>query len=88
MTTTPCYISLNRLACLSGRSRVTLLLRLKDGKLSPDAALDLGNGQVLPLFLPTRGEHLRASPKAGPKQQLREHPKPLPRTPVNWSYIS
>ena len=36
-TATPCYVSLNRLAQLSGRSRVTLLLRLKDSKLPPDA---------------------------------------------------
>ena len=38
------YISLNRLAQLTGRSRVTLLLRLKDGKLQADAAMDIGGG--------------------------------------------
>jgi len=49
---TPCYISLNRLAKLTGKSRVTLLLRLKDGKLPPDATLDIGDGKSLPLFRP------------------------------------
>ena len=44
------YISLNRLAQLTGRSRVTLLLRLKDGKLQADAAMDIGGGKLLPLF--------------------------------------
>jgi len=50
----PRYISLNRLAKLSGRSRMTLLIRLKDGKLQADAVLDLGNGQDLPLFDPQK----------------------------------
>ena len=49
-TTTRCYISLNRLAQLTGHSRVTLLLRLKDGKLQADAAMDIGGGKLLPLF--------------------------------------
>ena len=44
------YISLNRLAQLTGRSRVTLLLRLQDGKLQADAAMDIGGGKLLPLF--------------------------------------
>ena len=46
----PCFISLSRLAKLSGRSRMTLLLQVKDRKLNPDALLDLGNGPPLPLF--------------------------------------
>ena len=50
LATTRCYISLNRLAQLSGHSRVTLLLRLKDGKLRADAAMDIGGGKLLPLF--------------------------------------
>jgi hypothetical protein len=50
----PSLISLSRLAKLSGRSRMTLLLRLKDRKLYPDALLDLGNGQSLPLFDPQK----------------------------------
>lgn len=58
-TATPCYVSLNRLAQLSGRSRVTLLLRVKDGKLPPDALLDLGNGKSLPQFFPHRAAQLR-----------------------------
>ena len=44
----PRFISLNRLAHLCGRSRVTLLLRLKDGDLPPDALLDVGRGQDPP----------------------------------------
>ena len=50
LATTRCYISLNRLAQLTGHSRVTLLLRLKDGKLQADAAMDIGGGKLLPLF--------------------------------------
>ena len=48
--TTRHYISLNRLAQLTGHSRVTLLLRLKDGKLQADATMDIGGGKLLPLF--------------------------------------
>jgi len=50
LATTRCYVSLNRLAQLTGHSRVTLLLRLKDGKLKADAAMDIGGGKLLPLF--------------------------------------
>ena len=59
--TTPCYVSLNHLARLSGRTRVTLLLRLKDGKLLPDAMLDLGNGKSLPLFRPEKAAQFRTA---------------------------
>lgn len=52
--TTPCYVSLNRLAKLTGHSRVTLLLRFKDGKLTADAFLDIGGGKSLPLFRPNQ----------------------------------
>jgi hypothetical protein len=55
----PCYLSLNRLAQITGKSRVTLLLRVKDGKLIPDAALDIGGGRSLPLFLTEQAEPLR-----------------------------
>lgn len=55
----PCFISLHRMAKLTGRSRVTLLLRLKDGLLQCDAELDVGGGKMLPLFLPERVEGLR-----------------------------
>jgi len=55
----PWYLSLNRLAQITGKSRVTLLLRLKDGKLISDAALDIGGGRSLPLFLPEQAEPLR-----------------------------
>lgn len=57
--TQPRYISLNRLAKLSGRSRVTLLLRVKDGKLLPDAMLDVGDGRSLPLFHPDKAAQFR-----------------------------
>lgn len=60
--TPACYVSLNHLARLTGRSRVTLLLRLKDGKLLPDAMLDLGNGRLLPLFRPEKAAQLRTVP--------------------------
>lgn len=50
----PRLISLSQLAKLSGRSRMTLLIRLKDGKLQADALFELGNGQVLPLFDPRK----------------------------------
>jgi hypothetical protein len=62
-TDQPCYISLNRLARLCGRSRVTLLLRLKDGMLPPDAVLDPGNGKLLPLFLAQRALQLQRAPE-------------------------
>jgi hypothetical protein len=47
--TKPHYISLHRLCTLSGRSRVTLLLRLQAGELIPDAVLET-DGRELPLF--------------------------------------
>ena len=58
----PCFISLSRLAKLSSRSRMTLLLRLKDGKLHPDALLDLGNGPPLPLFDPQKAALFQKKP--------------------------
>ncbi len=62
-TDTPCYVSLNRLAQLCGRSRITLLLRLKDGKLPPDAVLDPGNGKLLPLFFAERAVPFQRGPE-------------------------
>jgi len=65
LATTRCYISLNRLAQLTGHSRVTLLLRLKDGKLQADAAMDIGGGKLLPLFFAdTEATHQAAATKA------------------------
>jgi hypothetical protein len=65
LATTRCYISLNRLAQLSGHSRVTLLLRLKDGKLRADAAMDIGGGKLLPLFFADKAApSLAVAPKA------------------------
>jgi hypothetical protein len=61
LTTTRCYISLNRLAQLTGHSRVTLLLRLKDGKLLADAAMDIGGGKLLPLFLADKAASSQAA---------------------------
>jgi hypothetical protein len=65
----PCYLSLNRLAQITGKSRVTLLLRVKDGKLIPDAALDIGGGRSLPLFLPEQ-----AGPLSQPQPRSTAHP--------------
>lgn len=62
-TDQPCYVSLNRFARLCGRSRVTLLLRLKDGLLPPDAMLDPGNGKLLPLFFAHRAAQLQRAPE-------------------------
>ena len=61
LATTRHYISLNRLAQLTGHSRVTLLLRLKDGKLQPDAAMDIGGGKLLPLFFADRATPSQAA---------------------------
>lgn len=65
----PCYLSLNRLAQITGKSRVTLLLRVKDGRLIPDAALDIGSGRFLPLFLPEQ-----AGPLRQPQPRSSAHP--------------
>jgi hypothetical protein len=65
----PCYLSLNRLAQITGRSRVTLLLRVKDGLLIPDAVLDIGGGRCLPLFLSEQ-----AGPLRQPTPQSATHP--------------
>jgi hypothetical protein len=65
----PCYLSLNRLAQITGKSRVTLLLRVKDGKLIPDAALDIGGGRSLPLFVPEQVGPLRQ-----PESRSTAHP--------------
>jgi hypothetical protein len=69
LATTRCYISLNRLAQLTGHSRVTLLLRLKDGKLQADATMDIGGGKLLPLFFADKA----ALPQAA-KSSARQHP--------------
>jgi hypothetical protein len=65
----PCYLSLNRLAQITGKSRITLLLRVKDGKLIPDAALNIGGGRSLPLFLTEQ-----AGPLRQPQPRSRAHP--------------
>lgn len=68
---TPCFISLHRLALLTGHSRVTLLLRIKDGKLLPDATIDVGNGRFQPLFCPDKVALLRIAKNArGPHPLL------------------
>ena len=63
LATTRCYISLNRLAQLTGHSRVTLLLRLKDGKLQADAAMDIGGGKLLPLFFADHATAVQLPPR-------------------------
>ena len=70
-TNTPCYISLNRLAKLTDKARITLLMRVKDSKLLPDATLDLGNGKSLPLFRPDKVTQLR------PASSTKTSPHPL-----------
>ena len=67
MSNVSTYISLNRLCELSSRSRITLILRMRDGELAPDALLDLG-GKSQPLFLASRVSELKRLPlrKAAP----------------------
>lgn len=72
--TTPSYISLNRLARLTGKSRITLLLRLKDGNLPPDAMLDCGNGKPLPLYLPERAAQFKRAPAPAMDPDMPEPP--------------
>ena len=60
----PRFISLSQLAKLSGRSRMTLLIRLKDGKLQADALFELGNGQLLPLFNPQKVALFQKKPRS------------------------
>ncbi len=69
LATTPHYVSLNRLAQLTGHSRVTLLLRLKDGKLQADAAMDIGGGKLLPLFFADK-----AAPPQAATSSAGQHP--------------
>ena len=66
-STKPIYISLHRLGELSGKARGTLLLRMRDGELMPDALLDLG-GRPQPLFDVQRVAELKRMPsrKAAP----------------------
>ena len=66
-STKPTYVSLHRLGQLSGKARTTLLLRMRDGELVPDALLDLG-GKPQPLFAATRVAALKQMPsrKAAP----------------------
>jgi len=66
-STKPTYVTLHRLGELSGKSRGTLLLRMRDGELLPDAHLDLG-GRLHPLFVSTRTSDLKRLPsrKAAP----------------------
>ena len=65
--TKPSYLTLNRLCLLSGRSRVTILLRMRDGEITADAMLDLGD-RALPLFAADRVAELKRLPlrKAAP----------------------
>ena len=66
-STIPTYVSLHRLGELSGKARTTLLLRMRDGELVPDALLDLG-GKPQPLFAAARAADLKRMPsrKAAP----------------------
>ena len=66
-STKPTYVSLHRLGELSGKARNTLLLRMRDGELLPDALLDLG-GRLQPLFAAARVAELKRMPsrKAAP----------------------
>lgn len=63
----PAYVTLHRLGELSGRSRSTLLLRMRDGELLADATLDVG-GTSQPLFVAQRVAELKRLPsrKAAP----------------------
>ena len=58
----PRFVSLNRLCQLSGKNRVTLLLRLRDHELEPDAYLDIGSGRPSELFSIDRVEEVRRLP--------------------------
>jgi hypothetical protein len=60
-STKPTYVSLHRLGELSGKARGTLLLRMRDGELVPDALLDLG-GRLHPLFVSQRVAELKRLP--------------------------
>ena len=66
-STKPTYVSLHRLGQLSGKARGTLLLRMRDGELVPDALLDLG-GKPQPLFVAQRVAEIKRLPsrKAAP----------------------
>ena len=66
-TNKPAYVTLHRLGELSGRSRNTLLLRMRDGELPADATLDVG-GTPPPLFFAQRVAELKRLPsrKAAP----------------------
>lgn len=66
-STKPTYVTLHRLGELSGRSRNTLLLRMRDGELLADATLDVG-GTPQPLFVAQRVDELKRLPsrKAAP----------------------
>ena len=61
ISTKPSYVSLHRLCQLSGRSRATLLLRMRDGELVADAMLDVG-GRPMPLFAAGRIAELKNLP--------------------------
>ncbi len=62
-TNKPAYVTLHRLGELSGRSRNTLLLRMRDGELLADATLDVG-GTPQPLFVAERVAELKRLPSA------------------------
>ena len=65
--TKPSYVTLHRLCQLSGRSRVTILLRMRDGEIAADALLDVGD-RALPLFAAHRVDEFKRLPlrKAAP----------------------
>jgi hypothetical protein len=58
------FVSLHRFAQLTGRNRATLLIRVKDGRLLPDAWLEVGPGRLLPLFLASSAVSLRKTPRS------------------------
>lgn len=57
----PAYLSLHRLAQITGRNRATVLIRVKDGRLLPDAWLEVAPGRRQPLFLASSA--IRPSPR-------------------------
>ncbi len=60
-TNKPTYVTLHRLGEFSGRSRNTLLLRMRDAQLLADTTLDVG-GTPQPLFLAQRVAELKRLP--------------------------
>lgn len=61
LSTKRTYVAPHRFWQPSGRSRATLLLRMRDGELVADAILDVG-GRKQPLFVSTRADELKRLP--------------------------